>query len=107
MSVESIRRILRTATMLVWASGVVGIITYDYSGKHVSPADIIRGAILIATITCTTAIVEVIVGITGRIIQAMPAADEVAARALLAGQQIAQEQHDAESELPRISDYRR
>lgn len=107
MSVESIRRILRTATMLSWASGVAAIITYDYSGEHVSLGDIIRGAILIATITCTAAVVEVMVGVAERIVAAMPAADEVAARALLAGQQIAQERHDAEAALPRISDYRR
>lgn len=106
MSYEWVRRCLRIAAVLSWVAGVAAAVACTAAGVDSTVARELGIGILIAVITGAAAVVEVVVSVGERVMARMPAADELAARAVLRGRELARDEFEALSEVPRISDYR-
>lgn len=108
MSVERIRLVLRVATGTAWVTAIAAVLIAANTAHHVSLSQMILTAILVMVVTGTWLGIEAFISTAERIIARMPDADEVAARALVRGYGLAQDEATAAAarELPRLSDYR-
>lgn len=110
MSYPRIRHALRIATVCAWVAAGFAAAACIASGVHATVGRILIVATLLAVITCTTLIVDVMIGLAEQLAErftaTQPSAEAVAARAILLGREITRDQYEAGAHLPRLSDYR-
>lgn len=106
MSYQSVRTTVRIAAALSWFGVVAAAVACSAMGHDAKLDQILRITILIVIITATLAVVEVTASAADRIVEAMPSADEIAARAILHGKVLTREELERQADILPISDYR-